>query len=133
MSVRTTDGMRADRAVKLNLTCNDLSKPHVRAAIWDKSEGRCWYCGRPMHPFRDFSIDHMVPISRGGQHTYDNLVPCCEPCNRKKGPRPVEEFRRLMTRPSFSSLQRQFLQSIEANLDAVPAYRFWFEREGDER
>jgi len=108
----------------------DLNSGRNRQRIWDKTGGICWYCGKRMQPFVDFVIDHVVPKANGGRNSYGNLVPCCDPCNRRKGAKSVEEFRILMTRPSFTPVQRQFLSSIGVDIDAVPAYRFWFERKG---
>lgn len=47
----------------------------VRAEIWDKTGGLCWYCGEQMNPFRDFTIDHVVSIRNGGRDVMSNLVP----------------------------------------------------------
>ena len=51
---------------------------------------QCQYCGkRPQQ--RDLNIDHVVPRSRGGQDSWENLVISCRTCNLKKGRRtPVE-------------------------------------------
>ena len=47
----------------------------------------CAYCGTPCE-----SWDHVIPMSRGGDNTLDNLVPCCWPCNQDKGNRTPEEW-----------------------------------------
>jgi 5-methylcytosine-specific restriction endonuclease McrA len=46
----------------------------------------CAYCLRKDEPL---TMDHMVPISKGGSHTEDNVVPACKSCNSKKGNRPI--------------------------------------------
>lgn len=56
----------------------------IRAAVWDKTDGLCWYCLSKLHPFRTFTIDHERPVSRGGPDDLDNLVPCCKSCNSRK-------------------------------------------------
>jgi 5-methylcytosine-specific restriction endonuclease McrA len=53
----------------------------------------CTYCQHPNDGSLVFSLDHAVPLARGGRHALDNLVPCCEPCNMAKGARSAEEFR----------------------------------------
>lgn len=54
------------------------------------SAGTCWYCGR-MVGFQNLTMDHVVPLSRGGRSTKDNLVPSCKECNtKKKSSLPVE-------------------------------------------
>jgi hypothetical protein len=66
---------------------NALQSRKLRAIIWNKTGGKCWYCNRQTNPWTDFCIDHVVPISSGGTDDLDNLVPCCRPCNASKGGR----------------------------------------------
>lgn len=56
----------------------------ARAAVWDKSHGICFYCGKEMHPIREFTVDHRIPRSRGGSDHPDNLVGACWSCNFSK-------------------------------------------------
>lgn len=57
---------------------------------------RCVYCGS----FKELTIDHVIPTSRGGKNTWDNLVCACAPCNVKKGDRTPEEAKmRLYVKP----------------------------------
>ena len=53
--------------------------PLSRRAIFLRDGGRCQYCGK-----RAESIDHVVPRSRGGQHTWENVVAACSRCNSAK-------------------------------------------------
>ena len=54
------------------------------------ASGLCYYCGRK-NAFKNLTMDHLVPLSRGGRSTKDNLVPCCKNCNnKKKGMLPLE-------------------------------------------
>lgn len=54
------------------------------------ASGTCYYCGEKVG-FGNLTMDHIIPLSRGGRSTKDNLVPCCKECNnRKKGSLPVE-------------------------------------------
>lgn len=45
--------------------------------------GRCHYC----HEFKPLTMDHVIPVSKGGPHTASNIVPACQPCNSRKGAR----------------------------------------------
>ncbi|RZW26285.1 MAG: HNH endonuclease [Desulfobulbaceae bacterium] len=47
------------------------------------ASGICYYCGAHV-AHSQLSMDHLVPLSRGGQSTRDNLVPSCKDCNNKK-------------------------------------------------
>lgn len=47
------------------------------------AKGRCYYCGAATDP-ADLTMDHIVPLSRGGKSTKSNIVPACKTCNTKK-------------------------------------------------
>ncbi len=52
--------------------------------------GLCHYC-RKIFSFKDLTMDHLVPLARGGRSTKENLVPCCKDCNNlKKSMLPLE-------------------------------------------
>jgi len=58
----------------------------LRQSQWWKrrlAKGICHYCGRPTPP-KELTMDHIVPIARGGKSTKSNLVPCCKECNTAK-------------------------------------------------
>lgn len=58
----------------------------LRASAWWKRRrgaGRCGYCDRPTPP-RELTMDHRVPLVRGGRSTKGNLVPACKACNTAK-------------------------------------------------
>lgn len=65
----------------------------IRALVWSKSGGRCWYCGTQTNPFDDFRVDHVVPVADGGTNDPANLAPACHPCNAAKGAMALEAFR----------------------------------------
>jgi 5-methylcytosine-specific restriction endonuclease McrA len=45
--------------------------------------GVCYYCSSRV-AYQQLTMDHLVPLSRGGRSTKDNLVPSCKECNNKK-------------------------------------------------
>jgi 5-methylcytosine-specific restriction endonuclease McrA len=51
--------------------------------------GRCAYCHAPL---TDYHVDHIIPLARGGAHSWENLVLACPPCNLSKGDKLVEEW-----------------------------------------
>ena len=54
------------------------------------SQGCCHYCGGNFAP-EDMTMDHLVPVSRGGKASRNNVVPACKDCNsRKKYLLPIE-------------------------------------------
>ncbi len=58
----------------------------LRESQWWKNlraHGQCYYChGR--FPARELTMDHIVPLIRGGTSSKSNVVACCKPCNAKK-------------------------------------------------
>lgn len=66
-----------------------------RRAVFARDRDACQYCGD-----RAETMDHVVPRSRGGLHTWDNVVAACRRCNAKKRDRlPSESGMRLRRRP----------------------------------
>jgi 5-methylcytosine-specific restriction endonuclease McrA len=58
----------------------------IRKSQWWKrrlSEGKCYYCGKEFSP-KELSMDHRVPMIRGGKSTKGNVVPACKECNNRK-------------------------------------------------
>lgn len=71
--------------------------PLTRAALMHRDRYRCAYCGG-----RAETIDHVVPRSRGGQHSWENCVACCSRCNHRKADRLLVELNwrlRVVPRP----------------------------------
>ncbi len=58
----------------------------LRASQWWKrkrSSGICYYCRMRFKP-SELTMDHLVPLTRGGKSVQGNLVPACKECNNKK-------------------------------------------------
>lgn len=79
-----TDGeIRAERA---------KAKELRKTRWWQQktSSGLCYYCNKQV-AYKKITMDHLVPLARGGRSTKDNLVPCCKACNNlKKSMMPIE-------------------------------------------
>jgi 5-methylcytosine-specific restriction endonuclease McrA len=60
---------------------------------WDSQlkffNNKCAYCGNEM---TKVTLDHIIPLSKGGEHSVVNVVPCCPTCNFRKGTKSIEEF-----------------------------------------
>jgi 5-methylcytosine-specific restriction endonuclease McrA len=61
---------------------------------------QCQYCGRHP-PLRDLNIDHVVPRSRGGGDSWENLVTACRNCNLRKGWKTPEEANMNLSRRPY--------------------------------
>lgn len=57
-----------------------------RRVVYERDGGICHICGA-MTPAHSFHVDHIIPLSRGGRHAYDNVACSCPSCNMRKGNR----------------------------------------------
>ncbi|MEG4999135.1 HNH endonuclease [Microcoleus sp. B4-D4] len=70
--------------------------PVNRREVLRRDAHSCQYCGSN----RQLTLDHVMPRSKGGLHTWDNVVTACEGCNSRKGDRtPIEAQMPLRTKP----------------------------------
>jgi 5-methylcytosine-specific restriction endonuclease McrA len=56
----------------------------TRRAVFARDRWTCQYCG---HERGNLTVDHVIPRSKGGDSTWENIVTSCAPCNRRKGDR----------------------------------------------
>jgi 5-methylcytosine-specific restriction endonuclease McrA len=61
--------------------------PMTRAALMHRDRFRCAYCGSKAD-----TVDHVVPRSRGGDHSWENCVAACSTCNHRKADRLLAEL-----------------------------------------
>src|SRR5579864_4431338 len=77
----------------------------TRSNILLRDDETCQYCGKRS---RELTLDHIIPRSRGGLSTWENLVACCKSCNRRKGNHlPAEGGMKLMREPRAFNLRSE--------------------------
>lgn len=69
--------------------------PEMRRLIMHDIGQPCWYCNKRLTE-RNFSLDHNIPLSRGGADTENNWQFICVSCNKRKGNFTEEEYRALI-------------------------------------
>ena len=70
----------------------------TRVEVFHRDQYTCQYCGKETH---QLTIDHVIPRHQGGQHTWENVVSACIPCNRRKAGRtPEQAVMKLLRHPS---------------------------------
>jgi len=93
--------LAAPRIIRL-LTYSQMGRGNIRfnrRNIFARDRSHCQYCGKKFHT-SGLSIDHVIPRSRGGKSTWNNVVCCCLKCNVRKGGRlPKEAGLKLIRRP----------------------------------
>ena len=75
-----------------------------RRAVFARDGHRCQYCGASAE-----NIDHVVPRSRGGSHSWDNVVAACRPCNTAKRDRMLDESGMKLRRPPVVPRERTWI------------------------
>jgi 5-methylcytosine-specific restriction endonuclease McrA len=105
-----------------------IRKPTLsRKSILLRDRHRCQYCGQRFSP-GVLTLDHILPRCRGGRETFENLVACCQPCNRKKGDKLLEESgMTLLHRPRASNIHtpRFMLRSLAAEEKSWQKYLYF--------
>lgn len=94
--------------------------PVNRRGILRRDRNSCQYCGSN----KNLTLDHVIPRSRGGRHTWENVVAACSECNSRKSNRtPLEAGMPLSTKPKAPlhptvSFAEQFWKGVvQANLE----------------
>lgn len=68
--------------------CVDRDWQQIRVLVLSLYHDECAYCGAP----RPSTVDHVIPVSKGGATDITNLVPCCSVCNSVKKDKSAKEF-----------------------------------------
>jgi 5-methylcytosine-specific restriction endonuclease McrA len=99
--------------------------PLTRKAVFARDGGACVYCGSPAT-----SLDHVVPKSRGGPHTWENVVSACSRCNHLKADRGIGELgwrlRRQPVAPNGAAWRIVGTKRVD------PRWRPYLSAEGDD-
>ena len=108
----------------IRLTVTDAERvwrvpPVNRREVLRRDKHTCQYCGST----KQLTLDHVIPRSKGGKHTWDNVVTACERCNSRKGDRTPQQARMtLRTTPKAPmhpavAFAEQFWREQQLNLE----------------
>lgn len=93
----------------------------TRRNLMFRDSHQCQYCGK-QPPLRELNIDHVMPRSRGGDDTWENLVTACRVCNLRKGWKTPEEANMRLARRPF---RPKWSMTAQILLGAATQYREW--------
>ncbi|HEY8074320.1 MAG TPA: HNH endonuclease [Labilithrix sp.] len=93
----------------------------TRRNLMFRDAHQCQYCGK-QPPLRELNIDHVLPRSRGGDDTWENLVTACRVCNLRKGWRTPEEANMHLARRPF---RPKWSMTAQILLGSATKYREW--------
>ena len=103
--------------VKIPLHKIVFHKP-TRALIYQRDDHTCQYCGSQ----KRLTIDHVVPKSRGGQDTWENMVVACSSCNTKKGNTLLEQTGMKLKRTPRPMENKIILKLYKSNVSEWKSY-----------
>lgn len=97
-----------------------IQQKPTKAMIYKRDGHRCQYCGRSSN----LTIDHVIPKSKGGEDSWENLTICCVQCNMKKGDRYLEQTGMRLLRKPRAPLSPVFLNLSQINCPEWNQYSF---------
>jgi 5-methylcytosine-specific restriction endonuclease McrA len=62
-----------------------------RLKVFERDKYRCHHCGKQLTRF-SATLDHLNPVSQGGDNSYGNLITACLQCNSQRGAQPLMDF-----------------------------------------
>ncbi|MBI9051044.1 MAG: HNH endonuclease [Anaerolineaceae bacterium] len=96
-----------------------------RTEIFRRDNFTCQYCGRKT---RRLTIDHIIPRSRGGSNTWENVVTSCPVCNHRKGGKLLEETNMRLVKPIKAppnTIEYIFGRNLDSNKEWVVYLKGW--------
>ncbi len=86
----------------------------TRRNILRRDNHKCAYCGRGDLPL---TIDHIIPRSKGGDDSWENLVAACLPCNNSKGDRTPDEANLKLKYKPYAPSHIMFIKTTAGRFD----------------
>ena len=105
--------------IKLPIQKIMANKPS-RNLIYKRDNHTCQYCGS----YKNLTIDHVIPRSRGGKDTWDNMVAACMPCNTHKGDRTPEEWGKPLYCKPKAPFNKMLLTLNKCNIPEWQEYMY---------
>jgi len=128
ISIKTTSGSVKLPEVMVLLSYDKVFIRSLRLTkknIYMRDEFQCQYTGESLHG-KDADIDHVIPRSRGGKNTWENMVVCSKSINRKKADRtPEEAGLKLIKKPSKPKSEHFF---IDPKIDVPSSWGKFIQR-----
>lgn len=93
-----------------------------RRNVYIRDKHKCQYCGVIVDP-KEITCDHVIPRSRGGKTSWENVVAACHDCNLKKGSRLPEEIGMRLARPPVKLTTLPTLSGLRQPLQLPESWR----------
>ena len=105
--------------VKISFHRTRIETP-TRALIYKRDDFECQYCGSK----KSLTIDHVIPRSKGGKDTWQNLVACCTSCNIRKGNKLLKDLDMNLRRQPTEPISRVLLDLEKSHVEEWKSFIF---------
>lgn len=105
--------------VKISFHKTRVENP-TRALIYKRDDHECQYCGSK----KSLTIDHILPRSKGGKDTWENLVACCTSCNIRKGNKLLKDLDMKLRRQPVEPISRVILDLEKSHVEEWKGFIF---------
>lgn len=96
--------------------------PFSKQSVFIRDNYKCQYCGKDLTS-RNATVDHVLPVSKGGKNSYQNCVTSCKPCNNWKSDMLLSQtnmqLHRTPTHPTFSEFMFMKMRSLGVELKDI--------------
>ena len=107
-----------------------------RQKVYDKYNGHCVYCGKPI-TIKDMQVDHILPKRNGGKDHIDNLNPSCRLCNHYKRAADIETLRNWLLGGLIERLMKIYIFRVALDYGMITINgwdkKFYYEKNGTDQ
>lgn len=107
-----------------------------RQKVYDKYNGHCAYCGKPI-TIKDMQVDHILPKRNGGKDHIDNLNPSCRRCNHYKRAADIETLRNWLLGGLIERLMKIYIFRVALDYGMITINgwdkKFYYEKNGTDQ
>lgn len=89
------EALKCHESYILNIVDNNREKCNIKKEFKNENEKVCYYCKKSITNEKELTVDHLIPLSRGGKDDKTNMVISCRKCNFEKGDLTEEEYIRF--------------------------------------
>lgn len=91
--------------------------------ICAKSDNRCVHCGKPIYAGYQMTVDHFIPLNKGGSNQFINLIPLCKDCNENKDDKLYSMDYIKYIKPKYRKQIEDYLNSYIQVMDYCQRHR----------
>lgn len=91
-----------------------------KKGVFLRDDYECQYCGTKIN---SPTIDHVIPVSKGGTSSWENCVTCCKTCNSEKGNKDLKDFKKTLRKtpkkPTYNEVFENYLKKIGLSINEL--------------